>query len=460
MTETPTAPVKGWSKYFLYLLGVWLVARLLFSIPLFNAPDRVRLIENNTYLDLAENLVARGVYTGTEREDLDLVRTPIYPYFIAVILELSNSQLQYLALVQILLSAGTCLLIYLGTRLLFNEPTALAAAWLFALDPNALYFSLTALTETLFVLWLALALYLLAKYVSSKQLKWIFGSAIFIGVATLTRPIAVWLIPIWTACSLWPLRAETPRKKVLTGAGIVALAWFVFLPWQLRNYAVSGQFSLSPVGQDTIENWIIAEGLAEARGITRNQAATEITKAPDSRQFILEILKEYPGPVLIAQIKGIYRTFMGFEYDNWMAILGVDGSGGRALLDALPAGDFRQAWDSLSNFPRGSRLTQLTGILWGLSFNALLYGSALIGAVTLLQMPDRRWVLALVLLMAAYLLLGPAAAGQARFRVPAMPALVTLGGLGISVAVSAGQVRLSRYNQARRASGESEDEKA
>ena len=84
----------------------------------------------------------------------------------------------------------------------------------------------------------------------------------------------------------------------------------------------------------------------------------------------------------------------------------------------------------------------------------------LIGAVTLLQMPDRRWVLALVLLMATYLLLGPAAAGQARFRVPAMPALVTLGGLGISVAVSAGQVRLSRYNQARRASGESEDEKA
>jgi 4-amino-4-deoxy-L-arabinose transferase-like glycosyltransferase len=447
MTVNQTTQATFWPKLCLYLLAGWLVARLAFSIPLFEAPERVRLIENNTYLELAENLLEQGIYAGSGRENLDQVRTPIYPYFIAGVLTLSKGQMQYLALAQLLLSAGTCWLVYKGTRNLFSYTTALAAAWLFALDPNALYFSLTALTETLFVFWLAFAIYLLTKYCASQQIRWIIGSAVMVGIATLTRPIAMWLIPIWAACLLWLPRPASWQKKALTSVGIVAFAWLAFFPWQLRNYIVSGQFSLSPVGQDTIQNWIIAEGLAEAKGISRNEAAVEIARAPDQQQFIREILTEYPGPMLLAQAKGIYRTLMGFEYDNWMIMLGVNGDGGRALLDTIPGGDIRGVWEVLSRAPLQARLIQLAGILWGLSFNLLLYSSAFYGTIAGWKSPEHRWFLALLVLMAGYLLLGPAAAGQARFRVPALPALAILGGLGISTALLFGQGLFHQFRQ-------------
>jgi hypothetical protein len=138
---------------FLILLGCWLVVRLAFFAPLFQAPERVRLIENNTYLELARSLVERGTYTGYLREDLDLVRTPVYPFFVAGVLAIFRGQLQYLALVQLVLSIVICWLVYHSTRLLYGETPAQVAAWLFALDPNALFISLTALTETLFVFW-------------------------------------------------------------------------------------------------------------------------------------------------------------------------------------------------------------------------------------------------------------------------------------------------------------------
>ena len=155
MNEKSTAQANGRLKIFRYLLVAWLLARLLFAVPLFESPERVRLIENNTYLELAEQLIETGEYRGTERADLYLIRTPVYPYFAAGVLSLFGSQLPFLALAQLALTAGSCWLVYLGIRHVYGPRPALAAAWLFALDPNAMFISLTALTETLFVFWLA-----------------------------------------------------------------------------------------------------------------------------------------------------------------------------------------------------------------------------------------------------------------------------------------------------------------
>lgn len=425
--ETSTACRVG-----LVLLVVWLLVRMAVVLPVFQEPARVQFADPNTYLELANNLIDRGEYVGDSYDRIDLVRTPIYPLFLAAILKVFGRNLAFVALFQLLITIGTCGLVYATLGRLFDRRIALAGAWVYALNPNSLILALVALTETVFTAIFILALYLLVRYREAGDVRWLALSALTLGATALVRPIVLWLLPIWGVFVLFAPSAHPWRERIIRVLAVAAIAWLVFLPWQIRNYAVHDAFTLSPVGRATIRNWMIAEGLAEAKGITRNQAAAEIASAENPDRYSLEVLVRYPQAMAIATLRGVYRTVMGFEYGSWTHLLGVARSPGRSFLNAALALDVRAAWREGLTLLRAGHLAQLGIVLWALGYNLALYALAAWGAITLWRGRRSLWFLALLLTVTAYLLLSPAGAGQARFRIPAAPGLAMLAGIGLA----------------------------
>ena len=413
-------------------LGIILILRLLVLIPIFRAPGLVQLIEHNTYLELATSMLERGTYEGYSRDNIDLVRTPIYPLFAAGVLGVSGQNLAYLALAQVLLTMVTCGLVFLVGREIFGETAAVASAWVFALSPTSLFVALTALTETLFAVLLALSVYLLVRYWRTPDLKWAVGSAVLLGLNTLVRPIGIWLIPLWAVLILINQTEPNVRRRMQTAGAILLAGTLVLIPWQLRNYFVADQFTLTPVGEKTIRNWMIAPGLAEARGFTREQAVSEIASQDDEQAYLLEIIRTYPKPVLIAQLTGIYRTVVGFEYGTWMILLGVDRRPGREYVNAALARNLDKTVQAGQELLQGGYTAQFWIPTWALGFNLVYYFLMVSSVLVLRKKGLCVWCYVLLAAVVGYLLVVPFAAGQARFRVPPEPLMAVLAGLGVT----------------------------
>jgi hypothetical protein len=433
-------------KIALAALALWLVVRMLVLVPVFRHPGRVQLIDTNTYLELATSLVERGTYEGYSRDNIDLVRTPGYPAFAAAALALGGGNLAVLALAQVLLTIGTCAAVYAIGRRALNPTAGLAAAWLYALSPTSLFYALTALTETLFAFTLSFAVLLLIRYHQEGGRRWAAASGLLLGLSTLVRPIGVFLIPLAFIFAYLSQTWQSRRQRLFGALFVLGAGYLVLVPWQLRNLVVNDTFSLTPVGEATVRNWMVAPGLAEAKGVSREQAVAEIAAAEDRDAYMLEVIRTYPGPMLRAQLTGLFRTLVGFEYSTWMNLLDVEHRPGRDFVNAALARNLPKATREGRELLQQGLWLPFALPTWALGHTLALFALCAISLLYLALDERCRWCYALLALVAAYLLISPLAAGQARFRVPADPLLAVLAGLGLV----GGATLLGRWWQTRR----------
>ena len=171
---------------------------------------------------------------------------PVYPVILAGCFRLFGiySKGAAIAILSLnsLFSALTCVPVFLIGLLSFDQRTAKIAASIWALFPNAIYFSAnwmwaTCLT-TLFLTLLVLALSHLQE--SSSKPAWI-GFGIGCGVASLTDPNVMSVLPF---LGMWACYRLHWRKQEWFGpACLAALAFIVVVsPWFVRNYAVFHRF--------------------------------------------------------------------------------------------------------------------------------------------------------------------------------------------------------------------------
>jgi 4-amino-4-deoxy-L-arabinose transferase-like glycosyltransferase len=104
------------------------------------------------YDAISRRLLAEGVY----REDLgrQASRAPGYPFFLAGCRAVGLGDPRAVYLLQAAAGAAVCVLVALLGRRLFDARAGLLAGWIAALDPYAIYFTGTLLSETLFTLGL------------------------------------------------------------------------------------------------------------------------------------------------------------------------------------------------------------------------------------------------------------------------------------------------------------------
>lgn len=242
----------------------------------YQAPDREAMVnwsDQRGYQRLAESLATTGQFTryaGTDTFAPEVIRTPGYPAFVAVVYKLFGvGNNTAVAVAQAFAFAAICLLVFALVRRAWNPRAALLAALLTALYSPLPYFGALVVTE----LWTAFvataALVILIRAAQGGALGDFALAGMLLSATTMVRPAFV-LMPFFFAIAV-PVLVRTQRTAPqLKGWGVLTLtAALTLVPWFTYNYVNLGQFTLSPAGGVGRGLW---EGSWQGRWTGRIQA--------------------------------------------------------------------------------------------------------------------------------------------------------------------------------------------
>jgi len=396
-------------------LGLFLIAS--FDETRFLRPD------SHDYLDLARVLVERHEFCHSGTHIPETTRTPGYPMFLALVRVMFGPSLLPVALIQILLSTGTCVLTYLlGSRIL-PLPGALLAALLVAIDGPSVFHSLLILSETLFTFLLTLAFLLLWNAKSQGSLRQGAAGGLSLGLSILVRPIALYLIPL--AC-VWIAFPSGPRHRSWCAEVlVVTLAMLVFpVGWMARNWAGGVGFGLSTIeGMNTLgfragyvlalKNGVKREQAADAleerlkRGLRTTKLTWDAQTSRAARSLAMDVMLDNPWETARVFLDGAMRFWVGPGNTDLTLLLGTSPCEPPSAVPTL-----------------GSPLLRLVswiGIVCGAIFRLVMLTAMAIGFLRWTR--SHRWpvLFAVCTVLAYFTILSASPAAYARLRVPVTP---------------------------------------
>lgn len=418
------------------LLLVVLILRLGMVALIFNQPDRAYFPDSFQYEMLAIRILEDEGYQWEPVEDAELFRPPGYPFFVAVIYAVAGRHAGNVALAQLILTSWTCLLLYAIVNRLFSERVAFLAGILYALDPISTFWALSVLSETAFAFFVVLSLYFITRWFETSGLPWSVFAGLAAGISSLVRPIGLILLPLW--CGIVMLR-HCRRKKpflwsaTIRGSVVFALAGaIVVVPWAYRNYALWGVFNVSSVTIYNLGTWQAAGVLAEVEGVTLEEAQQMLgvhgtVPNPGDWERYKQIIQEHPWIYAKLHLKGTLPVLFGTEYAGWLNLFEIHFSTPGAML-AIMGGDIGRGvkliLDAFVETPQA-----LPFIVVTLAYQITIYALALLGFIRGWQHTRLRWWIVLMAITSLALMAVPGPVGNSRFRVPAQPAMITLGAL-------------------------------
>jgi 4-amino-4-deoxy-L-arabinose transferase-like glycosyltransferase len=174
------------------------------------------------------------------------VLSPVYAYLLAGIFWLFGphtpaSVITALAINSVF-SALTCIPVFLLARRCFGPRVAKWAGWLWAFSPYGIYYGADWAWSTCLLTLLLCCLFLIAlKLENSGSLLHWTGFGLLTGVAALTEPVTLAVVPFLAAFTCY--RRYRQRLSWLMPATAASLAFLAVLsPWIVRNYETFHQF--------------------------------------------------------------------------------------------------------------------------------------------------------------------------------------------------------------------------
>jgi hypothetical protein len=321
---------------------------------------------------------------------------PLYPYFIGAVSHAFGT-LEAVKWAQVVLTPLLVPAVGLLGRRALGDQTGLLAAAFAAFYPELVWFSTHFWVEGLFivVLWWALERLVAADEQATVATALVAG-ALF-GLSILARETALYFLPV---AALW-LGWKRPNGLVRAGALMLA-AVLVVAPWTWRNFIVYEAFV--PV--------------STAGALNLWQGNTALSRA--------EVYEQYWA------IKGRIEKY------RFARQKGIE-----AILERQPAWFFEKLRDEMPSFweADGQALVHVRRGAYGeVSSRAALVASAIVVlpylallalfVLGVAVMPLSRAPLMLAAFLVYYVLLHVVTHGYARYRLPALPAIMLLGALG------------------------------
>lgn len=175
----------------LIILGLALIVRVIYLLLYSQLPDWTILTVDNYYHHNLATVIANGNFWG----DTTYFRAPFYIYMLALIYKLFGVSLWAGRIFGFLIGLGTIITTYKMADLIFNRRVALFAALLTAFYPALLYFEGELLLDSFFTLLLELSILFFISYYKKNKIKTLIISAVFLGLAAITRPTGLVVLP-------------------------------------------------------------------------------------------------------------------------------------------------------------------------------------------------------------------------------------------------------------------------
>ena len=168
--------------------------------------------------------------------------TPVWPYLLALVFRMfgvySLTSLWSMLTLNAIFSALTCWpLIWMG-RKYFGEAIGMAAGWSWVFFPYAIFVSANWIWDTTLTTLLLLYLLVLTLQLEEEPAphRW-YGYAALWGLAILTNPIVITVLPFWAAWLYLRLRHK-PSWRLFPAASAAVLLLAILTPWFVRNAVV------------------------------------------------------------------------------------------------------------------------------------------------------------------------------------------------------------------------------
>ena len=161
--------------------------------------------------------------------------------------KLTTNQLVYagdkaIAVLSIIFFLLSVLVLFFIARRLFDQRIAIFACALVLLSDMFWEYSLSGLPQMLMLLLFNCTLYALvraieATYAGQAQTRWLIAIGIGFGLLALTHALTFWIFLAALIFSIFFFRPRGRAAALILGAFAI-----VYVPWLIRNYAVSGNF--------------------------------------------------------------------------------------------------------------------------------------------------------------------------------------------------------------------------
>lgn len=235
-------------------------------------------------------------------------REPLYSLFLAGIYYLFGHSYTAVRIVQAILGALVCVVVFQIAKNLFTSKIAVLAGLLAVFSPSLIKISEKLLSENLYTFLLVIAILLILKQTKAKNYKCLALSGITLGLASLTRYVIVFFpffIVVFMGRSLIP-KDYSIKKRVFSTLVLILFFILPILPWTIRNWAVHHKFIpvVSRTGAGLYYSYFPKDG--KIYGFNIPDENTEKAKLLGSEteesnyliKLTLKFIKEHPWRVL------------------------------------------------------------------------------------------------------------------------------------------------------------------
>ncbi|HXQ61910.1 MAG TPA: glycosyltransferase family 39 protein [Acidimicrobiales bacterium] len=395
------------------LAAILAVAALLrFSVLLIRSFRGSRFATHDTagYETLSKDL---GAFTSKSDPHfaLSVLRLPGYPVYLAVTHVITDSRIIGPMILQVLLGVGVVYATYKLGLILFVRPVALCAAAVLALDPMSIIYSSLILSETLYTFLLVCSV---ALFWRPNHNRWTRGLAAgaLLGLATLSRPVSIYL---WVPFVIAYLILE---RKQMRSAGTLVLAFLVGFGviaggWVVRNDVMAGAAVISSEQGFNLLYQRAVGSLEESQHLHHARAHAKVLKelkeklpphaspgqvAQAEQSLGISIIEHHLGGYIKEAIKGGARLVFG---------------PGNAELGPATGGH-------LSGLVDGYALVYLIGC----------YALVLTGLWSAWRRHRLRYCVFPLIVIVYTIFVSSGSEAYSRFRVPIMPYVALLAGVG------------------------------
>lgn len=410
-----TVRTAAWSAFLL-------LHACLFSLDL--SPASRRLIGDETmYRMLAEQAAHGGSATP------DLLWPPLYGWLLSLVARLGGNWTHVVALLQVVLLAGTAVLCAaLLTRITGSARVGAAGQALMLVDPHLAAYAHYLWPELLYVAELVLLLWLLV--VRPGRHAWWIAAGVTAAVTIVTKNV---FSPYLWLCAA-PLAVECGiRRAAVHTAGIAAVAAALLAPVVLHNARTHGAFVVSDSSRFTLLVGLTAQGRRSA--VSDGAGAAYLDYLNSGRRF------DERQQVLTRTLADLLRThrIVDLARAQWsrqyFRLLDV-----RTVLTEQLAGGPYQA-QRVGYLRPGPWLSTLLRA-WNVVVYAIVLAAAGIGLCAT-PLRSRPWLLAIFGMLVYGLALFFVVEARSRFRLPLMLPLWTSAALALSGDVTRSPWRLA-----------------
>lgn len=406
------------------ILLLALTVRLLWMIIILLHDQHGFLLADSTgYLNLAKNLHTSGVYSMSDKVPLypDVFRTPVYPallwlnyvggYFIPFIIPL-----------QLILS--TLIVFHTRQLLIFFFGEQKWTGFLLLLlvfDIPSIVFANAIMTETLFAFFCSAAAVFLIRFSGEQQQQNLLLSALFFGLAALTRPVGIGL-PLFLLPLIWLMLHGAELRKKLSIIFLFSVIYLTTIStWIIRNYYYYEKPFLSYIGSFNLIYFSAAQYESEKQNIHLNTARTQLYE--EARHEMNGSPADYPAVFYSSCRKVALRHLL---HDP------------ESLFINLIRNEFRCWFHPMSGYIGQQLKTDreksllLNALVYFQYLQILTYSLLCATGIFYIFRKQNRMILLLIAGFFCYFFLtayGPEM--EARFRIPVMPVIVLLAALGL-----------------------------